>query len=76
MLYNYGSYTIKNALEKAIRLNIKATRVSLSVNNVIIADSEKGIYAFIKKKVNLGQAFAVNSREGIWYVDKIILKYK
>ena len=74
--YNYGSYRLDNALEKAIQLNIKATRIGKSINNVIIAESDKGVYAFVKSKLNLGQCFSVKSREGIWYVDKIILKYK
>lgn len=76
MLYNFGSYNTVKAIEKAIKLNIKATRVSMSVNNVIIAESEKGVYAFMKSRLNMSQSFAVNTKEGIWFVDKIILNYK
>jgi len=76
MLYNYGNYKTENAIELAITKNIKATRVSKSVNNVIVAESDKGIYLFIKRKVNYGQCFSVKSRDGVWYVDKIIYKYK
>lgn len=76
MTYNFGSYKYDTAIEKAISMNIKAIRICKSINNVIIAESDKGVYAFIKRKISIGSTFSVKTKDGIWFIIKIILKYK